>query len=42
MDPERWKIVDGKLFLGWIKADDENYYTNVEKFLQALKDEKTE
>ena len=38
MDPERWKIVDGKLFLGWVKAEDDEYYRNVEKFLQALMD----
>jgi YHS domain-containing protein len=36
MDPLRWKIVDGRLFLGWVKTEDDNYYQHVEKFLQAL------
>jgi len=38
MDPLRWKIVDGKLFLGWVKADDDGYYQNVEKILSGLDD----
>lgn len=36
MDPLRWKIEDGRLFLGWVKAEDDGYYQNVEKILSGL------
>lgn len=47
VDPEAWKIVDGKLYLGWSKATSDKWFQNAaanikkgdEKWAEMTKEE---